>query len=103
MDPSQTRPHRRSGESILNRTLQRAETREKKREEKKRGPPQVGMIGFVRAGFSNPISNTCELGEHPTVYTSKGTSTDEGGDDRTMTPRPRRCEVPLDYERINRI
>lgn len=89
-----------SGLAVLDAALAKAEAKEKKRL-----PPSqpVNGVRFVSGGMLN--RSRPELGSHPTLRTSKGTTTgeEEEASGTPMTPRLRakRCEIPLDYERIN--
>lgn len=102
---------------MLDRALERLEAKEGRNTPK----PQQ-QVAFTRGGttyYTQPPKQVTfvrggtfcygqkELGEHPTLRTSKGTNTGETeGDAATpvlLAPREIRCEIPLDYNRINRM
>lgn len=68
--------------------------------------PQAPIGRFVRGGWNRTTMRKNKLGEHPQLRTSKGTSTEEVEERETppvqLVPR-KRCEIPLDYERVNQM
>lgn len=63
-------------------------------------------VRFVPGGMNRNGMMINELGEQPTLITSKATNTDEGeeGYSLPVVVEPRkRCEIPFDYTRINRM
>lgn len=85
---------------MLDRALEKAEAKESRQQSCSRPP-----INFEHGGTN--IQARKELVEQPTLRTSKATNTGEedegGGPPVIVQPRPKRCEIPLDYNRINRM
>lgn len=118
---------KRSGRQVLDTALEKAEAKERQSElvkakteikERRRPEQQVSMpmIQFQRGGWNRTTFRRKELGEHPILKTSTATSTedtkskavstedaDEEGTSVIMRPRPKYCEIPLNYNRINQM
>lgn len=98
----QERNRRRTGKTVLDIALEEAE------EKKKRKPSELPFptVRFVSGGFNRNGDTIKELGIQPTLITSKATNTgeEEDGESPPVVMEPRkRCEIPLDYTRINRM
>lgn len=92
----------RSGRQVLDAALEKAEAKERQQDQ-----ASLPVVRFVRGGWNRITKRRTELGEHPKLVTSKATSTEDKDEGEcpsvVIEPRPKRCEIPLDYERVNRM
>lgn len=87
-----------TGMQVLEEALAKAEAEE--RGNNRTLNPQHKQVRFVHGGTLQPGLRTT-----PSLYTSVGTNTNDGDDTPavTITPRASRCEIPMDYTRINQM
>lgn len=86
---------------VLERALEKAEAEELERDQNRTLTTQPRAIRFVHGGTLRS-----ELGTQPSLRASVGTNTDnqeDGENTVTITARPKRCEIHLDYARINQM